>query len=384
MTQGEVINALGDSQTGEVTGRVLQRHLEQVLERVRSGEAQTVVSGRVPAALLSPVPEDVAALGLKTLTVSDVRQQLQAYVERVQGGEQFVVTLHGEPVAVLGPLPGGEPVVITMWNEAGGATKTTMVAELGDMLSRRMVQGRPARVLLVDLDPQRSLTRRMGLLDGAPCPAEQLTNTSFMVVSADLQPGEVPTPLMPTHLPNLRVLPAHTNLQTLDLMLSGDAEVMTYLGRVLRRLPFDYVLIDTPPSNGGLTRAGLVAADAVFVPVPTKIKGIENFENVSKVLGNCRMVNPNVRLGGFLPTAYDHRRVHDREIYAALTDVYSQLAPVGPVVRERLALYPEMVVGRTAIGAAQPNNPAAAELEAVLDFVLSQTASIRAAREVQA
>ena len=133
---------------------------------------------------------------------------------------------------------------------------------------------------------------------------------------------------------------------------------------------YDYVIFDTPPSNGGLTRAALTYSDVALVPLPTRIKGIENLLNVSEVLANVQKVNPNLRLGAFLPTTYKKGRTQDREVLELLEEDYTQIAPVAPPITERVAVYGAMVVQRSAVGFAEPDSPAAAELNAVLDAVL--------------
>ncbi|WP_261664935.1 ParA family protein [Deinococcus sp. Marseille-Q6407] len=261
--------------------------------------------------------------------------------------------------------------ILSFWNEAGGATKTTMVAELGYLLSTRQNQaGQPNRVLLIDLDPQRSLTRRMGLLDDPASKAHRLGSTlNIILQEAD---NDFPVPFTPERMPGLRAIPAHQQLRSLDNILMTDDALLIGLRDALQRLAddYDYVLIDTPPSNGGLTRAALVASDAAVVPMPTHIKSVENIENVTQVLAQCRRLNPDLRIASFIPTVYNKQRTQDREIYELITQQLSDLAPVAPPVTERPAIFRDVLPARGAVALDQPANPASRELNAVLDHLL--------------
>ncbi|MFC6618758.1 ParA family protein [Deinococcus radiophilus] len=261
--------------------------------------------------------------------------------------------------------------ILSFWNEAGGATKTTMVAELGYLLSARTRKGgQPNRVLLIDLDPQRSLTRRMGLLDDPESRAHRLGSTLNIILQE--AENDFPEPFRPERMPALSVIPAHQQLRSLDNILMTDDSLLIGLRDALKRLEdeYDYILIDTPPSNGGLTRAALVASDAAVIPMPTHIKSVENIENVTQVLAQCRRLNPDLRIASFIPTVYNKQRTQDREIYEMISNQLTDLGPVSPPVTERPAIFRDVLPARGAVALDQPNNPATAELKAVLDHLL--------------
>lgn len=261
--------------------------------------------------------------------------------------------------------------VLSFWNEAGGATKTTMVAELGYLLSTRQnPSGAANRVLLIDLDPQRSLTRRMGLLDDPASKAHRLGSTLNIVLQE--AENDFPEPFVPERMPGLRVIPAHQQLRSLDNILMTDDSLLIGLRDAVRRLEreYDFVLIDTPPSNGGLTRAALIASDAAIIPMPTHIKSVENIENVTQVLAQCRRLNPSLQIASFIPTVYNKQRTQDREIYAMVCGQLTDLAPVSPPVTERPAIFRDVLPARGAVALDQPSNPATHELNAVLDHLL--------------
>lgn len=373
--------------------------LRSINGRVRRGEVFLITSRSRPVSAYGPPSwaRGLAPPYLDDVTMMDVRTQVASVMARAGGrGETLLrVMEYGQCVGVLCPhwiwqtgvfthlmkesivkeqqLTQPSMTILTVWNEAGGATKTSLVAEIGYVLSQRLnASGEPNRVLLVDLDPQRSLTRRMGLLDrteGNP-KAERLASTLFMAMQDP--EGDLPEAMVPPVLSGLRVFPAHTQMRMLDGLLINDDATLNNLGYVLRRMSdqYDYVLIDTPPSNGGLTRAALVAADYAVVPVPTQIKGVENIENVALVLGQCRRHNPNLEIACFVPTLYNSQRKQDNEVLELLTSDFSQMAKVTSVITERAALFRNVIPAYTTVGCDSPSHKSTAELNQVLNELL--------------
>jgi len=378
--------------------------------RVRSGEVFKITNRNRPVAVYGPVSWMGVSLPFgDDVTLMDVRGRVAWVLGQAGGETPLRVMEYGQCIGVLCPYPiwqtgafshldkestvndqqsshpsqqgagdAASPLspmkVLAVWNEAGGATKTTLVAELGYVLSQRLnAAGQPNRVLLIDLDPQRSLTRRMGFLDpveGNPR-AERLASTLFMAMQDP--EGDIPAPLVPHILSEFRVYPANTQMRSLDATLVNDDSMIGNLRLVLQRVSseYDYVLIDTPPSNGGLTRAALVAADYAVIPVPAQIKGIENIENVSVVLGQCRRYNPDLQIACFVPTTYNSQRKQDREVLARLKDDFSRMAVVTSVITDRPAIFRNVVPGYTTVGYDTPRHESTTELNVVLSELLS-------------
>ncbi len=155
---------------------------------------------------------------------------------------------------------------IAVMNQKGGVGKTTTTVNLGAALAE---QGR--RVLLIDLDPQAHLTINYGVEDDADRP-------SLYDVLIDERPTDDPGPLSEAVLPagdRLWVLPSSIDLA------AAEVELVTVLGREMllrRRLeavvaqtpgvdPYDFVLLDCPPSLGLLTINALAAAGEVVIPM---------------------------------------------------------------------------------------------------------------------
>lgn len=363
----------------------VRTHLRLVLEHAQAGQATLItLHGHVQAGLISPEHLNALQNQHPRLTVKQLDTPLRDVLATASAGGRTLIEQSGQIVgAVVGlqelralpllPPHQERPMqILTFWNESGGATKSSMVAELGYLLSQRHTSdGKPNRVLLIDLDPQRSLTHRMGLLDDKDSKARRLGATLNTVLQES--DNDFPEPFIPVRMPNLRVIPAHQQLRSLENILLSDDAQLTGLKGALQSIAhlYDYVLIDTPPSNGGLTRAALVASNFAVIPMPTHIKSVENLENVTSVLAQCRRLTPQLRIACFIPTIFNKGRVQDREILELMQTQLAALAPISPPVTERPAVFRDVIPARGAVALDQPKNPATAELNTVLDHLLS-------------
>ena len=177
--------------------------------------------------------------------------------------------------------------VISVANHKGGVGKTTITMNLAGALSEINKS-----VLLIDLDAQANLSSIFNtnghtktvtdLLFDSIIPAEAIARTNFDYVS---------------------IIPASTNLKDLDARLSGEDDSQFFLDEEIESLkqPYDFVLIDCPPSLGKATRMALVASDYVIVPIECQdwaIKGSrEMLTFIQKVK---RRANPKLKLLGVI------------------------------------------------------------------------------------
>jgi len=227
--------------------------------------------------------------------------------------------------------------ILAFFNHAGGVGKTTLVQQVGYHLSqcKRRVKGKRSRkkgdyyrVLLVDMDPQASLTTFMGI---EPYDQEKT------IYNAILKDEE---------LPILTALYARKGMRDsigLDLVASNlglaiaEQELMTAVMKDFRlrdaleptKEEYDFILIDCPPSLGNLTYISLVAATHLLVPIQSQYKA---FKGVQPLFDTVRLVsarpNKSLKIAGFIPTMYDQRNSHDERTLAAIKQ---QLAPVAKV-----------------------------------------------------
>ncbi|WP_422749797.1 ParA family protein [Mycobacterium sp. WMMD1722] len=211
--------------------------------------------------------------------------------------------------------------VLAVANQKGGVAKTTTVASLGAAMAE---QGK--RVLLVDLDPQGSLTFSLGH------DPDKLPVSVHEVLLGDVEPD---TALVETP-EGMTLLPANIDLAGAEAMLLMRAGREHALKRALAKLAdrFDVVIIDCPPSLGVLTLNGLTAADEVIVPLQCETlahRGVGQFlRTVSDVQA---ITNPDLTMLGALPTLYDSRTTHSRDVLFDVVDRYALPVLAPPIPR---------------------------------------------------
>ena len=184
--------------------------------------------------------------------------------------------------------------VIAIANQKGGCGKTTTTISLGAALAER---GR--RVLLLDMDPQFALSRGLGLDPRRPGP------TVREVLYERLPLGQA---VVPDVFPGIDVIPANLLLAKADLDLAhlpaGDTRLLQAL-EANGAGPYDYVLIDCPPSLGKLTFNALAAAHHLLVPVDSAPWALDTIHQLFELADDVRAyVNRRLRLLGVLVTKY--------------------------------------------------------------------------------
>lgn len=244
--------------------------------------------------------------------------------------------------------------VLAAANQKGGVAKTTTVASLGAAL---IDQGQ--RVLLVDLDPQGCLTFSLGQ------DPDKLPVSVHEVLLGEVEPDAA---LVATD-EGMKLLPANIDLAGAEAMLLMRAGREYALKRALDKLggQFDIVIVDCPPSLGVLTLNGLTAADEVMVPLQCETlahRGVGQF--LRTVADVQQITNPRLRLLGALPTLYDARTTHTRDVLLDVADRYD-LPVLGPPI-PRTVRFAEASASGSSVLAGRKNKGAIAyrELAAAL------------------
>ena len=206
--------------------------------------------------------------------------------------------------------------VIACVNQKGGTGKTTTCENLGAGL---VMNGK--KVLLVDFDPQASLSISLGYPKPEELPVTIADMMKKVVDEKEIRPGEG----ILHHEEGMDLMPSSIELSGMEVSLvntiSRETVLKEYLESVKR--DYDFVLLDCSPSLGMLTINAMAAADTLLIPVQASYlpaKGLEQLlQTVNKVR---RQINPKLKIEGILLTMVDARTNDTKEISELIRNAY--------------------------------------------------------------
>ena len=208
--------------------------------------------------------------------------------------------------------------IIAVTNQKGGVGKSTTCENLGIGLA---MEGK--KVLLVDTDPQRSLTISMGWQQPDELPTTLSTLMQKAMNDQPIRPGEG----ILHHAEGVDLIPANIELAGLEVALVNSMNREKMLKQVLdsAKREYDFILLDCMPSLGMLTINALAAADAALIPVQAQYlsaKGLEQLlQTVQKVR---RQINPKLKIEGILLTMTDSRTNYGKQISNLIRQAYGK------------------------------------------------------------
>jgi chromosome partitioning protein len=222
----------------------------------------------------------------------------------------------GRPMPVI-PEPRpltthGHARVVAMCNQKGGVGKTTTTINLGASLAE---YGR--KVLLVDFDPQGSLSVGLGLN-----PQEMELTVYNLLMQRDVSLHDV---VVPSGVPGMDLLPSNIDLSAAEVQLVHEVGREQTLMRVLAPAvqEYDVILIDCQPSLGLLTVNALTASQGVIVPLECEYFALRGVALLKTTIDKVReRLNPVLQVDGVLGTMFDGRTLHSREVMERLVQAW--------------------------------------------------------------
>jgi chromosome partitioning protein len=261
---------------------------------------------------------------------------------------------------------------IALMNQKGGVGKTTTCVNLGAALARRGL-----RVLLVDMDSQANLTVHLDIRPDA------LEKSVYDLLTARATLAEL---IRPTSTLGMDVAPASLDLAGAEMELVSTVGREQILREALDRLeageggaaePYDFLLVDCPPSLGLLAVNALTAVREVIVPLQAEFFALQGMARLREVVGLVeKRLNPGLAVLGILPSMVDSRTTLSREVLAEIRGFFGA-AVFGTAIRRNVKLAEASSHGRTVFEYA-PDSNGAADYAALAEEVLRRGAVSRA------
>ena len=261
---------------------------------------------------------------------------------------------------VAPPGPSARALIIAMCNQKGGVGKTTTTINLGAALAET---GR--RVLLVDFDPQGSLSVGLGI---------NPHNLELSVYDLLVRKGvDIDDVIQPSGVDGLDLLPSNIDLSAAEMQLVSEVAREHSLGRVLGRVRdrYDVILIDCAPSLGLLTINALTTADKVMIPLELEFFALRGVALLTDTIEKVQdRLNPALEVLGIVGTMYDSRTLHSREVLERVVEAFGDT--VFHTVIRRTIKFPETTVAGEPITTYAPSSAGAAAYRLLAREVLAR------------
>lgn len=203
--------------------------------------------------------------------------------------------------------------IISICNQKGGVGKTNVTVNLGIGLAHK-----GKRVLVVDSDPQGTLTNNLGY----DAPALQETLATIYTKNINDEPIAENEAIL-EHNEGIYLMPSNITLSAIELsivsVMSRESRLREYLTSV--KSNYDYILIDCPPSLGMLTMNALTASDSILIPLLPRKESIDGLKLIIKSLNQTkRFLNPSIRILGIVFTMTDSRTTFTKNIIETIQE----------------------------------------------------------------
>lgn len=206
--------------------------------------------------------------------------------------------------------------VIVIANQKGGVSKTTTTSNLGIGLARA-----GKKVLLIDSDPQGSLTASLGYRE-----PDKLDETLAVIMADIINEHEIDTSYgILHHEEGVDLLPGNIELSDLEVSLvnvmSRELVMRQYID--MQREYYDYILVDTMPSLGMITINAFACADSILIPVQAAYLPVKGLQQLIQSIGKVkRQINTKLTIEGILLTMVNGRTNYAKDIMQLIQQAY--------------------------------------------------------------
>ena len=195
---------------------------------------------------------------------------------------------------------------IAMLQNKGGTGKTTSVVNVGAYLSQKGY-----KVLLIDLDPQASLTKCFGFDD--------MENNIYNAFSDD----KLLTPLPITNIKkNLDIVASHLDLSEIEMMIMGRIAREQILQSLVSKVEadYDYIIFDCSPFLGLITINALVACESVLIPLQAEFLAMHGLSKLLEIIEKVKPLNNDIDIEGIFITRFDKRKILNRNVLETIQE----------------------------------------------------------------
>lgn len=255
--------------------------------------------------------------------------------------------------------------VISVANIKGGVAKTTTAANLGVGLVRK-----GKKVLLIDLDPQGSLSLGMGIRNNKDLP--YTVSTAFQKVINEIEISEDEGIIHNEE--GVDILPSNHSLrkieQKLDEVLSREHILEEYIDSIRGR--YDYIIIDCNPGVDNLILNALACCDSVLIPSPPEYLCVEGLQEIIRTIGQVKKrLNRRIEIEGVLLTIVNGRTNIARDIMNKMEEAYGQKLRIFQSVIPESVKAKEAVANGVSVFKQSPRSAVALAYEAFVGEVLA-------------